>query len=824
MIKPDPGCTLCRLSKTATRVCQLGSGPTRSEAMIIEESPGSSNKSRLMIARLMAEAGVDPKSMFVASAVSCDTPDGKSPTDSQIEKCRHWLNAQIKAVKPRFVLLLGASSYFAITGQKGITKVRGKPFEKDGIIYVPTFSPSYALRFPEAEYTITKDLELFRDIIERGEIPREKKLRFFVVDTMIKLKILCRRMRHQLVTVDIETTGLFPWAKDAKVNSIQFDIKGKQFVVFLDAFADPHEVVAMLDAAMETHNVQLIAHNGKFDLLYLLVQFGVAWYKRIVFDTMLAHFLLDENSRHGLKTLAQHYLGAPDWDVDRETKLGMNLTSKKAREKFALYGAHDVYYTRKLRDLFLRLLKQEPAVYKVFKYIMMPAVQMYVEAEFYGAPIDVRRLESVGKELHTRKDAAEKELQRYGKINWASPQQIAHRLFTELKVKVVERTKTGAPSTSESVLKRIDHPAVGALLRFREAKQQLSFFIEGWEPYLVDGWLHPSFKLHGTVTGRLSCENPNLQQVPRDPVIRSIIAAINDLHGEWELVEVDLSQVEMRIAAELSGAKYLLHCFLNGIDVHWLTAMTEIRRGKGKKELIAKTAKLLGCKSSKYDDQVDAMLAAGPDKCIDLVEDWKELRKKAKAVNFGYLFGMWWKKFKIYARDNYGVNVTDQEAQESRENYFMLFPELEQWQSRQRTYARFRGYVESLSGRKRRLPYAMIRNPKDPRRMEAERQAINSPVQSFANELNLMAALQLREEYDRDTVRIVGTVHDSTLFLVRRAKVVPVVTRMLEIMRRPKLMDKLGIKFTVPLEADAKIGPWGRGINLEKWKKANVGK
>jgi DNA polymerase I-like protein with 3'-5' exonuclease and polymerase domains len=368
------------------------------------------------------------------------------------------------------------------------------------------------------------------------------------------------------------------------------------------------------------------------------------------------------------------------------------------------------------------------------------------------------------------------------------------------------------------VLKRIDHPAVGALLRFREAKQQLSFFIEGWEPYLVDGWLHPSFKLHGTVTGRLSCENPNLQQVPRDENIRSIITPLLDLHGDWVLVEADLSQIELRIAAELAGARSLKKCFVEGIDVHWLTALTEIRRGKGKQELIAKTARQLGCKSASYDAQVDTMLAAGPDACIKVEHGWKELRKKAKAVNFGYLFGMWWKKFKIYARDNYGVIVSDLEAQQSRENFFMLYPELEAWQRRQKTFARHRGYVESLSGRKRRLPYAMGKNPKDPRRMEAERQAVNSPVQGFANELNLMSALQLRKEFDRRTVRIIGTVHDSTLFLVRRSKVVPVVSRMLEIMRRPALMDKFNIEFGVPLEGEAKIGPWGRGVSLEEWK------
>lgn len=826
MIQRDSECTRCRLCKTAEYVCLLGKGPEPCEVVIIGEAPGAREdetgepfvgKSGRLLTRLMEEHNLDRDDVYITNTVSCRPPDNKTPTDRQIEACSYWLNGQLRSVKPKYVLLLGNVPLFAITGSKGITKARGKPFEKDGVIYLPTFHPAYALRYPEAEYTIGKDLELFKKIIDRGGIPRERKLKYFAIDTELKLKFFLKRIRRS-VTFDIETTGLFPWAAGARINTLQFDIKDKQYVIFLTEFAEPAEVVAMIAKRVEEEDVQFTLHNGKFDFLWMKVHFNVDWYKRFFFDTMLAHYLLDENSLHGLKFLAQHFLGAPDWDVDKDTKKGKYVATAKGRQVLAMYGAHDVYYTTQLKRIFMRRLRLEPEVMKVFRYIMMPAAQMYTEAEFYGAPVNVARLEEVGKELHARKDAAEKELKKYANINWGSPQQVGKLLFTDLKIPVVERTKTGAPSCNESVLKRVDHPAVAALLRFRECKQQLSFFIEGWEPYLVDGWLHPSFKLHGTVTGRLSCENPNLQQVPRDENIRSIITAILELHGEWVLVEADLSQIELRIAAELAGAKSLKRCFVKGIDVHWLTALTEIRRGRGKKELIRKTAMALGCKSLKYEDQVDAMLEAGPDACVKIEHAWKELRKKAKAVNFGYLFGMWWKKFKIYARDNYGVNVTDQEAQESRENFFMLYPELDAWQRRQKTTARFNGFVQSLSGRKRRLPHAQLKNSKDPRRMEAERQAVNSPVQGFANELNLMAALQLREEFDRDTVRIIGTVHDSTLFLVRKRKVVPVVERMLEIMRRPKLMDKFQIKFAVPLEGEAKIGPWGRGVSLKEWK------
>jgi DNA polymerase-1 len=193
--------------------------------------------------------------------------------------------------------------------------------------------------------------------------------------------------------------------------------------------------------------------------------------------------------------------------------------------------------------------------------------------------------------------------------------------------------------------------------------------------------------------------------------------------------------------------------------------------------------------------------------------------QKSQGRELRLLYGMWWKKFKIYARDNYGVIISDEEAEASRVTFFDNYPDLEPWHKRQRKYVRRHGYVKSLSGRKRRLPEA--RSADDtPERRAAERQAINSPVQSFANEVNLMAAIQLRKEYGRDVVKICGTVHDSVLFRVRNDMVEEVYYRVLEIMRWPELMDEFDIEMSVPIEADGEIGPWGKGKPFNKWKEA----
>jgi DNA polymerase-1 len=285
------------------------------------------------------------------------------------------------------------------------------------------------------------------------------------------------------------------------------------------------------------------------------------------------------------------------------------------------------------------------------------------------------------------------------------------------------------------------------------------------------------------------------------------------------LVEVDLSQIELRVAAEMSRDPTLMAAYTNGEDVHWLTALREIARGGGMADLVTKTAKAHTGKKHSYAEAIDILLKMGPDTAADLFEEWKELRKKAKATNFGYLFGMWWKKFKLYARDNYGVHLTDQQARESRIAFFDLYSELEDWHKRQRRFAMMNGFVRSLSGRKRRLP-AALSSRDTPERAEALRQAINSPVQSFANEINLMGAIQLRQEYGRNIVRLCGTVHDACLLRVRDPWVEEVTLRLQEILRKPKLFEPLGIELSVPIEADAKVGPWGAGISLDKWVKS----
>lgn len=815
------------------------------DVAVVTESPDDNHRTWPAVSHIMEPLAKDYRVRRL-SILPGAPKNGKQATKTELKA------TSLSLSEYRVVVLVGNSPLRYVTGSAGIKRERGRPRKIGSTIYVPINNPSVISHDPNQAEIIDNDVQLIRDIIEFGDIPEEKSLSIRIVSCRADFNEMLADIRASgSVSYDIETNSLNPFQthveqggqridKPAKIIAIGFGTRNTQWIVPVCHSQSPislTELLAWMDDLSEALElVTVVMHNGKFDALWTWVHLGLRI--TIGFDTMLAHYLLDENSLHGLKYLAQVYFKAPDWEVSLSTKQGEGSLDSVAR-----YHAHDLYYTRKLRFELIRRLREEPDVLDVFTHLMMPTANLFVEIEYDGVFIDVNQFGVAETALREQYDSALDKLRQWEprglkdsrgrpvEFNWGSPQQLAELLFGDaphgLGLPVVERTAAGKPSCSESVLNRVDHPMVKDLLKFREAKQQLSFFIDGWKPFLHrrhDGYyLHPSFKLHGTVTGRLSCENPNLQQVPRDKRIRTLISAPEG----WTLIECDLSQIELRIAAELSGDRSMLYAFTHGIDVHWLTAIKEIERGAGLVDLVLDTAKTWKQnKSIGYSEAIEVLLEMGPDAAIEINEAWKEYRKKAKAVNFGYLYGMWWKKFKDYARDSYGVHITDREAEDSRNAFFDNYNDLPDWHNSQKKFAMTHGYVPTLTGRKRRLPDALIRSS-DPdlkaRSKAAQRQAINSPVQSYANDHNLMAALQLRSEYGRDRVRICGTVHDAILLRVKNKYVEEVFTRLLEIMRRPRLLDVFRIRLSVPIEADGKIGPWGAGVSLERWKeKANV--
>jgi DNA polymerase-1 len=773
--------------------------------------------------------------VYITHAVSCYTP--KTPTKAQIEGCSRWVRKRIRECEPSVVLLMGNVAVKAVDifptedddgnkiKWKNIQSRRGKPVLIDNVWYVPTFSMHDAMKDARKSTVIKKDVELFKYILEKGHPPREESLNYWVVNCPKDGEALLQLLdTHKEVAWDVETTGLYPWDEGAKIISMGFGFPGCEVCLPLNHPEwkyDDHDdwVIKLLDAIDDRiagKKIRLIAHNGKFDCLWTRVMYGYKW--PLHFDTMLAHYLLDENDWHGLTHLSKKYFDAPDYEIALDEKTGHGPIRQHCE-----YLGLDVHYTLRLKKLFYKELRKDAKLKRIFYKILMPCSRLFTDIEYRGFYIDTKKFGKAEKFLRERIANAEKNLQKIypheeGSINWGSTKQLAEVLYEKLEIPIIERTKTGKPGTGESVLKRLDHPITSAILDLRGANQQLSFFIEGWKPFMVGKRIHSSFKLHGTVTGRPSCERPNLQQVPRDPRIRTLITAPKG----YTLVEFDLSQIEMRVAAELSNDHNLIEAFLKDIDVHWKTAIREVERGYAYEKEVLETARLEAGVECDYSEAIELLELMGPDRCQDLWKGWKEVRKKAKAVNFGYLYGMWWKKFKRYAFDNYGVHVTDEEAAASREAYFELYPGLVEWHDRQKRYAKRHGYVRNLIGRKRRLPDAtgakLYGKDDNFKAQEALRQAINSPVQSFASDWNLMTVLQVAKEFPPPKVYLVGTVHDAILAEVKKNIVKRFDKRVREIMAAPALLKTFKVKMKVPIEGDVEIGPWGAGVPLSKWQ------
>ena len=399
-----------------------------------------------------------------------------------------------------------------------------------------------------------------------------------------------------------------------------------------------------------------------------------------------------------------------------------------------------------------------------------------------------QQFKKVRRYLESKRADIERELVKLAgkEINWNSPTQIQTLIYEDLSLPVIERTESGAPSTSETTLKQLreQHPIIDKILEYRGVNIQISHFIDGWIDRMWGQRLFPSFKLHGTVTGRTSCTDPNLQQVPRDPTIRNLVGAPEG----WSFVEIDYSQAELRIAAIMSGDETMSRIYATGGDIHTHTY-----------EMIS---------GEKVSD----------DKYIR-----KEQRKKAKAVNFGFVYGMGWRKFKEYARDTYGVTLTDKEAQEWREKFFQVYHSLPKWHSKQRRIVQSLGQVRSPIGRIRRLPD--IYSTDKSKKAEAERQSINSPVQGFGSDLTIlgMSEIMKKSSYcdpdyalDDEKFYVVGTVHDATLFEVKNDYLMEFCPKAKHILENPlALKEVFHFESPVPIVADVAVGrSWGAGREL----------
>lgn len=841
----NPNCENCELHSSAKTVCLWGEGPKRARVMLVGEAPGAveddkgrpfQGESGQVLRRELALVGISPEEVYITNTVKCRPPENKKPSAKQIKACRAYLDEEIAAVKPEYIITLGGVPTKTLLKKSKITEVHGQVIEMPGFKGMPCFHPAYTLYDPSKLPVLKKDFQRIANEIN-GVKNVKAKFGWRQINDGNLSEFFKALDNCEWFAFDTETSDL-RWFKPGEhitCLNMSFDNGGGTWVLPLSMPFSPYLktpkrrrfILKMIAMRLRKKKKKGVGHNGKYDNHWLDSEYGITF--PLDFDTMLASHLIDENRAHALDSLATQYLDAPFYDIPLHWKQGKfkpnECTEANVRKTYR-YGGKDAFYTLSMRPLMeVELLKDRPT-HKLFYRLVMRASRSFHRIEQNGLYVLMDRFAEVRKQVVRDRDLALKELNRMaGKlelrggvkrsINWNSPDQVAKLLFGKFKLPVVELTDGGKPSTGEATLVALKdkHPVANQLVKYRELDKFLGTYLDGWKTLMHESLVYFSYKLHGTVTGRYSSR---LHQTPRDGTIRNVISAPDG----WTFVQGDFSQAELRVAAILSGDLELLHCFKNGIDVHWRTLLYTVQAGGAGeyvKPVLETAGKLKGEKTfspNRFNEAIELLQEAGHDKCIKIWDGWKEARKKAKAINFGFVYGMREKKFIETCKLKYGFEPTPEEAALVRRAYFQLYRGLEPWHNKSRKLVKLDGHVRSLSGRLRRLPG--IDSKDRALRAECERQAINSPVQGFIGDFKAMALVELEEKLDPLKARVVGEVHDSILFWVRTEHLKTQLPKIARIMQNPELVKELRIDLPVPIDVDLEYGPWGQKGNT-KW-------
>lgn len=566
-------------------------------------------------------------------------------------------------------------------------------------------------------------------------------------------------MSYQYATIDIETTGLnrykdkVTWIGVGLAKDIESPLS-KTLIYKGDDQVSIDKFLVLLDKIRQ-YRVKTVFQNGKFDTLFLEHHYGTKI--PINEDVMLLGTAFDLVAEHGLKKMAQAYLGVPDWDITKKEKLS------GSEQTVVPYLKLDVKYTWELFQYFNENMTEQQM--KIYTKLLRPAYRTYRDIERNGLYLDLEAMKDVKKKYAKEEATILKQLKSHYDINWNSSAQVADAFFKKEGMPVIAKTGKGAASTSAEVLRELSmkgYELPKLLLQYKDASTRNKMFLNRWEDDCYQSRIHPSFNLTNVVSGRTSCNNPNLQQVPRTKDIRGLFSGAPGMI----LFEADYSQLELRIAAHYANDKTMLRIYHQNGDIH------------------TETAKLF----------------------TNGREPTKEERGKAKAVNFGFLYGMQAKKFVAYALNSYGQVFTQNEAEHVRNLFFAKYSRLLPWHQEQEQLCELQGGISNMFGRFRRLPLIYSDNKWE--RASAARRAINTPVQGSGSDLLISAVTQINKEL-KGVAWIGATVHDSIIGECHVEDKEYVDETIRRIMLHPKVLDDFGVELRVPLDVDIGWGPWG---------------
>jgi DNA polymerase-1 len=582
-------------------------------------------------------------------------------------------------------------------------------------------------------------------------------------DFAVKL-LLQNLMNQTTVCFDTETTGIDALNAELVGMSFSFE-KGKAFYVPFPENQDEAQIlVDKFKPFFESDTIEKIGQNIKYDLK-ILSHYGVQ-IKGKLFDTMIAHYLINPDMRHNMDVLSETYLKySPKSIEDLIGKKGKNQKSMRdvALEEIKEYAAEDADITYQLKQNFSPILDKAETK-KLFDEIEIPLIPVLAAMELEGINLDVPFLKSMSVEMAVESKALEQKIYETAgeKFNLASPKQLGDILFDKLKIGGAKqkKTKTGQYATGEEILSYLekDNPIVKDILEWRQMVKLQSTYIDAL-PNQVDkktGRVHTDYMQTVAATGRLSSNNPNLQNIPirteRGRLIRKAFIARDE---NYTLVSADYSQIELRIIAALSGEENMIKAFQNNEDIHRSTA-----------------AKVFN---------------------VSLEEVTKEQRSNAKTVNFGIIYGV-----SAFGLSNQ-TSLSRKESAELIDAYYATYPKLKSYMANQVDFARENGYVQTVLGRRRYLKDINSANMMV--KSGAERNAVNAPIQGSAADIIKIAMINIHKKLASENwkSKMLLQVHDELVFDVHNSELEKIQPMIKHEMENAFIMD-------VPLDVEIGLG------------------
>ena len=584
------------------------------------------------------------------------------------------------------------------------------------------------------------------------------------IESFEELKLFVEKMmKQEIVAFDTETEGLNALETDIVGISFSWQ-KGLGYYLAIKNNKSVHEkTFEILKPFFESTEIIKVGHNIKFDIQVL--HKNNVKVSSPIYDTMVAHYLINPDMRHNLDTLSESYLNYSPISIESLIgKKGKNQISMRdvSIDKITDYASEDADITLQLKSVFDKEIEVNN-LGKIFYDIEIPMINVLSEMETEGIKIDTSYLEKLDKEFEEDLEKLKKEIFKKSgeEFNLNSPKQLGEILFDKLKlVSKPKKTKTGQYSTSEEVLSSLanDHKIIEDILEWRSLDKLQNTYVKSLpnEVSNLTNRVHSSFNQTVTTTGRLSSNNPNLQNIPiRTANGQKIRRAFIPRGSDYILMAADYSQIELRVIASMSNEKNMIDAFVNNQDIHTMTA------------------------SKIYNVEPENVT--------------REQRGNAKTVNFGIIYGV----------SAFGLSQqTDLNRSESKvmiDNYFLNYPGLKKYMSDQIDFARNNGYVETIMGRRRYLQN--INSQNNMLRSSSERNAINAPIQGSAADIIKIAMININSELKKQSLKskMLLQVHDELVFDVHKSEKD-------QIKDIVKTTMESAVKLKVPLRIDLEFG------------------